>query len=309
MHLQHSAQPIINSEFPDIWETINRLQASLGLSENEIIEMLELTQKQFRRLRSLRLAPNLHSASAFTEKLDLNLEDFLAGSIHFPTLYQRHIKDSGFIDEKYQVAAFSKKRTILNLLDSVQMSHGWRLRLKVLRKFHMTEAAFQNPDAPVNIRLVSDFMEYLGNHFLSRQDFEKLGAHSVITNRGTSLHRELENLKFPALVYERMVVDLVGFYEKNCTYRLKSLGEGICVVESHPDESVASALNIKNLGNTAICAGRAGILSSTPGYIGLPSAQVIETHCIHRGDSACRFTVDFRQAHRISQSLNKRHPH
>lgn len=110
------------------------------------------------------------------------------------------------------------------------------------------------------------------------------------------LGEALRPMKTPAKVYEHMTVDLISFFERNCTYTLTDLDENSCILESRSNRDVAEALRVRHLGSIDGCLQKAGVLSSAPGYIGLPYAHVNESSCVHRGDDVCRFEVNFEKA-------------
>jgi predicted hydrocarbon binding protein len=107
----------------------------------------------------------------------------------------------------------------------------------------------------------------------------------------------------PIEIYERMFGDLLQFYENNHHYFILSLDDEGCLVEVCSNPDVAEALSLYHLGSSDLCQTRAGVMASAPGYIGLPSAEVTEVTCVHRGDVSCRFEINVGFANRVAKQL------
>lgn len=241
------------------------------------------------------------SALAYAaERLNLPIEAFLEDwPIDYDTLVSHFRGEIHEMPEKYAIASFSKKRTAVNLLDYVGGYDGAIFRAKLLRSLQLSERSLSDLDSPVNIQLITDLIDGCRKLGYDDRRILSIGAHSLETNRPTAFGSELAKAKTTAHVYERMVTELVGFYEKNCSYKLISLSADSCIVESISNPDVATALGVRHVGSPSGCIVKSGILTSTPGYIDMPFAKVIETHCVFRGDPACRFHIDFSQARYI----------
>jgi len=90
-----------------------------------------------------------------------------------------------------------------------------------------------------------------------------------------------------------MVGGLSSHFDKNVKYRLLRLNDDGCVGEFTPNADVCDSLNVHAPGSSDACLQRCGAITMLPAYAGLPIAQVVETSCIHRGDSSCRVEVRF----------------
>lgn len=273
-----------------------RLRATLGIEHSAWASVLRLTTKEYAKVLSGKKPLTVLSLFAISERFSLSIELMMQNRLDYAAVVEHQAGNLAYLPERYTVAAFSKRRTAVNFLGYIENTYGWRLRSEALRHFQMTEASFSDPDATINVQFLTDLMGFLRKRGLSDKDFFEIGAHSLVTNRKSLLGEALCKKKSPSQVYETMTVELISFFERNCSYRLARLTEDSCVLESHSNSDVASALRVKHLGSVDGCLQRAGILASAPGYIGLPRARVFELTCVHRGDSKCRFKVDFGQA-------------
>ncbi len=118
------------TRYPDLWSTIAKIQKTLDLSDTDFSEYLELTLKDFQSHRRLGQSLKLRPMSLLADRLDLNLETLIFDSVDCQALaVRRH--DSGHLQERYLVGAFSKRRTVLNFLDYLERYKGLSIRKRV----------------------------------------------------------------------------------------------------------------------------------------------------------------------------------
>lgn len=276
---------------------IKRLQLTLDIPNQEFADILCVTEENLDSALNGGVELPFDALANITDIFNLCPDTFVFKNVDYVALAEHYRGNSDYIPEKYSVAAFSHRRTGYNILREVEKTYGPIIVDRILRALQVTKYGLLNVDANINIRFGMDVFKQLSRFIkVDENVFFKFGTSSVIANKATSLGNELSLLANPSEVYERMIEELVSFYEKNCSYRLLNLGDTTCRVESKQNEDVASALKVRRLGNPSVCAYKSGILAATPAYIGLPSGSVKEAKCIHRGDPSCVFEINYDRA-------------
>jgi len=283
----------IRNPIIDIWPTLNRVQATLNLSTSEMAELLEMSEKLFLRFRNERRTISLYSALAFATRMNLTLSALYANRIDFGILARHYFGDTNYLPKRYTIGAFSKKRTVVNFLNYVQSARGTAFRLELLRHFQLTEAAFSDTESPINILFLTELLEFLRTSGFDDEDFFHIGTNTYFTNRESPIALALSSLKTCESLFERINSELFVHFDRNTHYRLIRLEKDGCIKEATPNEEVCDLLKITKPGNRDGCIQKAGTISMLPVYLGFSPAQVMETSCIHEGDSSCRFEVSY----------------
>lgn len=297
---------LIDPEISRLWPSrVEDLRLATGLDHSEWAEVLRLTPSRYAELREGSHKLELASLLSLCEYTHLGIEAFLKGKYDLKIVSERFSGQQNLLPERYQVAAFSKRRTALYFLDYIEEKHGWRWRNRVLRNLQVSESVFSEPDAPINVQFLTDMMTYLKDQRFHDREFFQVGLHSRIVNQNAPWALALGRFKDPAQAYESLILDLMSQVERNSTYEITQLHEGHCRVESRSIDAVAESLGVKYIGSYEGCRQRAGALACVPGYLHLPYAHVQETLCQHRGDTVCRFEVDFTLALRALRSRGK----
>lgn len=289
--------------------TIERMRMELGLSHAAWSDYLQLTEKDYAKLRNGIKPLSAVSLYHLTERLSLSPAALESGKIDYVALVQAHFGNRSYINPDYQIAASSRKFTVVNTLDFVQKFRGSHLRIAANRHFQIHEdfwSDWQNPASDrINIRFLGELWKFLRTRGLSDEDFRAIGFHSVVTHRNTHIGKSLSSFKRPQVVYEFLVGDFMDNIERNHRYRITRLTDTTCVIESRSNTDTAEALRIRETGSLEGCQFKIGLIGSMPTFVGQPAAAVHETHCVHRGDSYCRFFCDFSAA-KVSHGHTRR---
>ncbi len=286
-----------NDKQAETWITLDKIQHALGWSTHELADRLSLTEKRFQFLRSRKIQPSLYSVAQLIEQIGLSVERIVTGSIDYEALRSHAKGDLFYVPEKYMLAAFSKRRTSIHLLEYIENYFGWEMKKNILNHFQVTEAIFKDPDSQINFLFLSDFCNYFTHCGYSPALLPIMGAYSVVTNRNSSLGDLMASFGSPRNLHEQVFVDLVGkSFDRNLDYRLTKLTADTCIVEANFTQELQDALKQKKLGNSHVCSIRAGSFSSLTGYLNLPFSTVVEESCIHRGDACCRYRISFKKA-------------
>ncbi len=276
--------------------TIEKIRGSLELSKEELLDILELTEKEYTQVVAFKKDLPLLSAHAFAERFDLSLDRLMRGEVDLGALTKRFRQgDVEALPERYANVAFSRRRTSINILDYVRDTFGWQARAQILRYFQMNEAHFVDPDKTVNFQFITDLCEYLKTKKDSDDEmFMQMGAYSVISNGNSNLARLYSKMNGPKELYETVFTLLIqSYYDKNVDYRLVQLSDTSCGVIAYPNQEVQEGLRKINIGSREVCLSRIGSFSCLTGYLQLPFAHVRKSKCIHSGDSYCYYYIDF----------------
>ena len=279
--------------------SLERLRVTLDLSHEKWAEMLGVTKKDYDQICSSKKEPSALTIMNLAEKLGLNFESIIQNKIDYAAVAARMSGNQNYIPEHFMVGALSKRRTSINVLDYVEDFHGWRTKLRLLREFNMSEAAFSNPDELISIQFLMNICEHLIQNGHSPNELYAMGSYSVITNQNSPIGQKLRSIVDLAEIYEVTFTDLSpNYYDRNFNYRLLNLDwtNGRCSVEAAPSEEGKDALKTHRVGSKYLCMLRAGTFSSLVGYQYLPFSVVDEVSCIHRGDSACIYEIGFERA-------------
>ena len=290
--------------YPNIWDTLSKIQHTLHWADLELCEGLELSSAERPLLKTKRFIPNMLVIGRLVEKIGLSLDRIATGEIDYKALSERMGGNALYLPERYSLAAFSKRRTSINLLKYLEDHFHWNMKRNILNHFQLSEAIFSDPDANINFLFPTDLCEYMVRSGYSETIFPQMGAYSIATNIGTEAGNLIAALKTPKLVYEGVMLGLAeNVFDRNCNYRILKLDDRECWIEANFTEELKDTLKLAVIGNKHVCSIRGGTFASLIGYLDLPFAKVTEVNCIHKGDHSCVYHVDYSEA----QSLRLDH--
>ena len=286
-------------------EIYERLRFAANVDEQTWLDIVRLTSTEYEKIRDgvkeLPATTLAHVADGF----HLNISSLVSGKIDYRAVSEQFRGNSSYVPERYMVGAFSKRLTVRNILNYLQETSGWRFADDVRRHIQIHPAALHDVDMPININAMLDIYRYLRTerNFKDRS-FRAIGEHSAVTMLrrlqvenetpfAQTVQRILSQAKTMDQFWEIIVLELPTLFEKNCTYRILKLSKSKCLLVSVASAEAVEALKVKRVGSLEGCLVRAGICSTFPSYLGLRPSTVIETRCVHRGDSACIFEIDY----------------
>lgn len=282
------------SMLPGVLESVRR---SLGTDVCEYAGVLDVSEDEYNRILQGRGKLSAHSALKLSARANVSFEKLLQGDIDLKVLTQIGQGNLQAMPDRYTKMAKSRKRTSINILEFLERFHGRAARDRVLRNFQVSEGVFESPDEWINVLFLSDMCEYLGRSGYSPEQLYCMGSYSVVTNFDSELGRQYRRLAANAQdVYRRFEEALIRFYDENFWYRLVKSTPHFCLIEAEPNSDVEDELKLRKIGNPAYCVTKAGAFASFTGYLGLPFAKVKEISCIHRGDRACRYLINYEHA-------------
>jgi hypothetical protein len=288
------APELLRAKHRRLISSLERIRFTLNLSDKEWNDLLEVSSTDYERVRKgLRQLP-VTSVAKLAERLDLTLEALLEGNIDYMALSARARGDTGYLPEQYRIGARSKRWSSINYLAYIEANWGWKARVQSLRHLQVSDSVFLKPEERINLRFLSDLLEFFRMRGYSDFHFFGMGAHTLITYRNAPFGRTLAAADDVPEMYDLLVNELLPTHiEKNFTYRLLRMNGTGCVIEAVPTPGLAESMGLRQLGSPAVCMTKVGLTASIPGYAGLPYSKVHESKCIHRGDTSCRLEVDF----------------
>ena len=269
------------------------VHSALCISEKDWLEVLELKQRDYRNILSGRKDLPTLNLYCLTERLNLSPEAFQTGRIDYRAI-QAHWKGyTDYLSPRYTVGAFSKRHTVLNTLNFLEVTRGREWRQLVNRTFQTNEVLWEKIDQPINILFLTDMWGFLAKQGFSATDFLAIGRNSFSTHQNTHIGKTMGERKNCKDIFEFTFNSFMPQFEQNCFYKIIKLSHDICIIDGWTSTHLSDALKVKHAGNTYSCMVKTGVISSITCFIKRPHARVTETQCVHRGDDKCRFEVEF----------------
>jgi len=285
-----------------LWKTFSKIQRVLGVRDGELAEMLCLSIKDFTRLRHEQRELSTSKIFSLADILHVSVENIWKDEIDYRALVESFHGNQAHIPERYDHAAFSKRRTAVTLVGFSEAAWGTTFANLTLRHFQIHPAALFRPDKMINIHFLTDFCAYLKRQGVAQNRFYEMGRFSVASNRGSALDQAIQKEKNARGVYERVFEELVNvYYDKNWNYGIRQLSNDHAVASIEPRQEVLAALGAGNMGSHLLCLFKAGVTASLLGYKGLTDAKVTHPKCRHKGDSECLYDIDFSEANFIQE--------
>lgn len=278
---------------PDSVNTVEQLQATSHLPEDQWLDLLEMTWKEYYSFRAGQSELGRKSLENLSSFFDLSLPQLVEGEIDFRNLSINKAPKDSHIPEQYLVGAHGRLRTTITSLEFLEKKYGWRLKSDVLKKFDLFESNLQDAFAPISIRLITEICDYLYKRQFTADDFYQMGVYSYEGNKHTLLSQIYSEIHSFKDAFQALFTHVMPLFEQNCAYHFEFLkdGNGLVTVQSNPD--VAAALKVKALGSPHTCQLKGGIWASTALYFGLDLPKVSHLRCEHKGDGICEYLVDF----------------
>jgi predicted hydrocarbon binding protein len=173
-------------------------------------------------------------------------------------------------------------------------AHGTKTALELIHHFDLDKRIFENTEQErVNHLFFEDIMGFLKTRGLSDSDVWFIGKNMIQFSRGSQFASELTSFGRPKEMLEFYLSLKLSSVEKNNEYVLHYLDDEKCILRSYEREECQDIFKRLHVGCENRCLYRAGALSAATQYLGLPSSQVTETKCVHRGDQFCQFEINY----------------
>ncbi|MDD4976222.1 MAG: hypothetical protein PHY93_17830 [Bacteriovorax sp.] len=288
-----SEKNLRNDKFnKNIANFIVRFQSILNISDEEILDVLELNKKEFTKVIHGKTNLDILKLCNLSNIYNFDLDALFDNSIDFEVLRQHHIGNCNCISEKYLIGAHSKKRLLITIFDYIEKNYGWAIKEAILNHFQLTKSIYSDPDGAINVYLFEDVLSFIFKYGLTKKDIYSIGHYSLLTTNAV-MTRELSSSKKPKDMYEKYFTEFIPFIEHNNSYKITSLTDYSCEVESREINNNLDLFKVKHIGGPLRCAYRLGALQAATQYLGLPFSQVSEIQCAHKGDDVCKYLIKY----------------
>lgn len=232
--------------------------------------------------------------SELADHFRINATDVQNGTVNFIDFAIRSESKCTELPERYQRAAFGRRRSSITSVQFVEDTFGWRLRQDVINKFEIPESQLLDPFQPISVLFITDLCGYLHQRGVDRNYLMQMGAYNYEMTSGSLIGQFYSQMRSPMEIYETFFSDsMIKMFEANCSYRIIRLNAQGGAFEVWSNHDVTAELGVRQIGSTHLCAFKAGHAASLTRYLGLSMAEIKETACVHHGDNCCRFEFSF----------------
>jgi hypothetical protein len=275
------------------WAKLDDLRSHMSLGHEAMADRLALTPKRYSMLYFNKIEPPICAVEAMLEEFDIDSDVFFFGELDYKTLEAHARGHYSRLPERYTVAAYSKKRTVIPLLSCLEAFQGKPSVERLLSRFQCRPEAFQDPNEPINIRFVSDLCDHLSKTGFEDRLLYQMAKTSSLLSRDAELRKRFADCRNPTEVFEKITTQLGHVFDTNHSYKIDKIIDGGIRLTSRFDKAVMEELKQSSLGNKPCCVLRAGTLSTIPTIIGNETARVKKAECSHDGSELCAYDITF----------------
>lgn len=273
------------------WFNLEKIRDSLLLSDEEFSRMLGLKLISFIKARSNCDFLPINCVFDLAERYNFHFEDLL--TLDFKLKLPN--ENVNLLD-RYSYATYSHTKSIINILNYLEINRGHRAKVNVLRKFQISEDYIFNPTNKVNIFLISDIVKYLKNTYnFSDADFLAMGQRTPHASDNSFLKSKLTNHASLQSMYAQFFDECTHVFDINCIYKLDSMNKDYAVVASIPKKEVLEELKLTltQFGNDPMAITRCGVVSSMTWFQYGMNSPMRRISSIYNGDKYDRYLIDF----------------
>jgi hypothetical protein len=118
-----------------LWNNVEAIQQSLALSDHQIAEVLGMSETTFQHNRNRKAFLSVNSVERFSGITHVTLDELYSDEINLESVRFRFTHALNHIPERYSKAAFSKRRTSINVLAYIEFRYGFKVKREILKKF------------------------------------------------------------------------------------------------------------------------------------------------------------------------------
>lgn len=282
-----------------LWLTLGKIQTSLNIDGVEMAMILRLTHSDFQKLRNQKKEPNVRSAMALCEHLNVGFERLMTGDIDYPALYQQYHGNKSYIPERYLVGAQGKRRIAADYLTRIEKLLGWQRRIQLMRHLQVNETFFSNPDDNINLNLTTDILQWVLSEYRNEGLLSEMGSGIVQAQCHGPIGKALGKTRNLQELYEMLTSEILGkYWEKNYLWHVHSITSENIIVRGHPNPEILGVVPDAVIKNYSTCVLRKGIMGAIPTFLGYPAQQAQKTKCVAKGDPFCEFHLDLNHLNR-----------
>lgn len=255
----------INSEIP-IWPTLTKLYRTLGISSEQMAELLQLTRSEYQKYSKAKKQLPAGALLKLSRELHISFEDLMTNNFCYRSVAQHYHGDKSNIPEKYTLSGKSKRRVLANILDFVEIASDYQRRLELMRHLQVNESALKDEEGTINLRCTMEAVAWLGHYSGNDLLLMKLGREMLLTRQNQKIFEPLEKCGsiyelFDALFFENGI--LYKHFEKNFLWKIVKIipGEKI-FVDGLLDEEVKESIDDSVVRSRGGRLGRVGMCSA-----------------------------------------------
>lgn len=279
-------------QLPALADRLERLRVTGRVSHQEWFDLLGVPWLEYLHFRSGQRALPDSALDKVAARFSLPIHHLVTGQIDFSQIETRLAGDLR-LPEIYTKAAHGRRRTSITSVEYLEKRHGWRLRLDAVRKLGVNEGVLRDPFAPISMKFITDLCEGLRRRQFGHEDFVAMGAYGYDGNKNTVVGRMFSQMRSPAELYEFFFGESLKLFEQNCSYTITRMDQDGLTLEVLSDPHVAAEAGVRHLGSASVCSLKVGFIGALTRYLGLGTAEMHETCCVHKGDEVCRFELKF----------------
>jgi len=241
------------------WLNLEKIKDSLLFDEEQFSKYLGLSLTTYKNSLDEKAFLPLTCVFELAEKLNFHFEDLL--NVNFKIKAQQNSD----LLERYSHATYSHTKSIINIINYLEIRRGARAKINLLRKFQLSEEFISNPQNKANIYLISDIVEYLKKTYrFSNEEFMAMGQRTPHATDNSFLKSKLLGHSSVQSMYAQFFDECTHIFDQNCTYKIDSMNQNYAVVSSVPKKEVLEELEIQlsEFGTDAMAITRCGVISS-----------------------------------------------
>ena len=289
--MHHEVSDMLNHN--KVSESLSLIGEELNLSSAEISSLMKISKSSYLYCLNKKKDFPAFSLLNITDKFNVAMESLYSGQFDMGAIKAYYAGDKDYIPEKYRIAPYSKKLTVLNYLSYLEQYHNSSICDQVMRKLQFTDDSLHSEEFDINITVFVDLLKILRSFGLGKKHFYEVGQHFFELNKDLFIGKVLSLEKSTKRVYECLFEDLIVLQEKNYRYEIMTSCSDHFVVKCTPYEEIVELLGTENVGSQDVCAYKRGFGSILPKFIGNELSVVEESKCIYRGDNFCQFDISF----------------
>lgn len=269
------------------------IQEALGLSDSEYLKILEITPKEFNKIKNSQSKFTTVAIGNLCDALELDIDRVFSGDIDYEAMCKHRHGENLTLPEKYSVPSQSlaTARSILSKFSFLDRYYDPGYSRRLMRKFQIRPQIFNHPDLRVSPVIGIDIMKQLVRDGFDEHDLRLMGNHTIDVYRKTKLGRELSRFKTAKEIYRAMHEELMHYFDGLWDYQLTKLTDKGCTVAVTTKQRISDVFSDHTVGSREICLFRQGTYMTILSNIYPDVARLLESECMYSGGKRCIYHI------------------
>lgn len=274
----------------------NSFKERFDYTDEDVATILRLSKGQFLKILNGKKDLGIDAVANLIIQYNLCFESIVEGKVDFEALFQHHMGNKSYVPLKYRLAARSKKRAALYMLEFIEHSFSLVERKEIEKSLQLDSSFFVNPDEEINTVLSMDICSLVDKKFKDRKLLTNMGENFYFQNAHNSIGQELESSRSFEELCEKFIQDTTPKYiEKNFNWVITYLDSRTCEIHGVPHPEIALMLGRKNVVRDSMCVLREGVMSTVPMFAHIKGHKTTKIACINWGDKSCGYKLEIPQ--------------